>query len=277
MQQHATVLLRQRSSSHNVCTTSSVRSGTTARSNGRLHRPSARRPSMRSTRASSSSGGSIAHRLRGYRRPACRKQVLEKNETARGRRRVRLLVDDARPQDGCLLCQSGQYRAGVDVVEVQMGMVDRGAAFGFASQFPHEEEILFAPLTASVHSAAIDVDVLVAISSPSACCRSHSSKCSPAAQGRGRMGRNEGGIQAAPSSDGTEKLGAATVRSRQLSHASSARSMHSKNDPALMTTSSSAARWRRGPALSKILAAWPKGLKTLECGRRRAHRHTRRR
>ena len=33
------------------------------------------------------------------------------------------------------------------VFEIRMGMVDRGASVGFLSQFPIEEEILFAPLT----------------------------------------------------------------------------------------------------------------------------------
>ena len=41
-------------------------------------------------------------------------------------------------------------------------MVDRGADIGFASQFPHEEEILFAPLTGvEVYGTAINVDVLI--------------------------------------------------------------------------------------------------------------------
>ena len=31
--------------------------------------------------------------------------------------------------------------------EMQMGMIDRGADISWASQFPHEVEILFAPLT----------------------------------------------------------------------------------------------------------------------------------
>ena len=31
--------------------------------------------------------------------------------------------------------------------EIQMGMVDRGASLGWLSQYPHESEILFAPMT----------------------------------------------------------------------------------------------------------------------------------
>ena len=37
-------------------------------------------------------------------------------------------------------------KAGI-VFEVAMGMVDRGASLSWLSQYPHEEEILFAPLT----------------------------------------------------------------------------------------------------------------------------------
>ena len=33
------------------------------------------------------------------------------------------------------------------VFEVQMGMIDRGAEIAWLSQYPHEAEILFAPLT----------------------------------------------------------------------------------------------------------------------------------
>ena len=36
--------------------------------------------------------------------------------------------------------------AGV-VFEIQQGMIDRGADLSFLSQYPHEKEILFAPLT----------------------------------------------------------------------------------------------------------------------------------
>ena len=43
-----------------------------------------------------------------------------------------------------------------------MGMTDRGADVGFLSQFPHEEEILFAPLTGmEVESTSIEGDVLL--------------------------------------------------------------------------------------------------------------------
>ena len=31
--------------------------------------------------------------------------------------------------------------------EIQMGMIDRGAELGWISQYPHEAECLFAPLT----------------------------------------------------------------------------------------------------------------------------------
>ena len=37
-------------------------------------------------------------------------------------------------------------KAGI-VFEIQMGMVDRGASLSWLSQYPHEDEILFAPLT----------------------------------------------------------------------------------------------------------------------------------
>ena len=33
------------------------------------------------------------------------------------------------------------------VFEIQMGMIDRGAELGWISQYPHEAECLFAPLT----------------------------------------------------------------------------------------------------------------------------------
>ena len=33
------------------------------------------------------------------------------------------------------------------VFEIQMGMIDRGAELGWISQYPHESECLFAPLT----------------------------------------------------------------------------------------------------------------------------------
>ena len=41
-------------------------------------------------------------------------------------------------------------------------MTDRGADVGFLSQFPHEKEILFSPLTGmEVESTSIEGDVLV--------------------------------------------------------------------------------------------------------------------
>ena len=36
--------------------------------------------------------------------------------------------------------------SGGAIFEVQMGMVDRGADLAWLSQYPHEREILFAPL-----------------------------------------------------------------------------------------------------------------------------------
>ena len=48
------------------------------------------------------------------------------------------------------------------IFEMTMGMVDRGADIGFLSQYPHEREILFAPLTGlEVRGTRIDGAVLV--------------------------------------------------------------------------------------------------------------------
>ena len=48
------------------------------------------------------------------------------------------------------------------VFEIQQGMVDRGADIGFASQYPHDREILFAPLTGlEVRSTRLDKSALV--------------------------------------------------------------------------------------------------------------------
>ena len=43
-----------------------------------------------------------------------------------------------------------------------MGMVDRGAELSWMSQYPHEEEVLFAPLTGiDVQSLRVENEVLV--------------------------------------------------------------------------------------------------------------------
>mgnify|MGYP002630287628 CR=1 FL=1 len=48
------------------------------------------------------------------------------------------------------------------VFQIQQGMVDRGADIGFLSQYPHEKEILFAPLTGlEVRSSHVQDSVLV--------------------------------------------------------------------------------------------------------------------
>ena len=48
------------------------------------------------------------------------------------------------------------------VFEIQQGMIDRGADIGWLSQYPHEEEILFAPLTGlEVQSTRCEETVLV--------------------------------------------------------------------------------------------------------------------
>ena len=48
------------------------------------------------------------------------------------------------------------------VFEIQQGMIDRGADIGWLSQYPHEEEILFAPLTGlEVQSTSCEETVLV--------------------------------------------------------------------------------------------------------------------
>jgi hypothetical protein len=48
------------------------------------------------------------------------------------------------------------------VFEMQMGMIDRGAELAFLSQYPHEAECLFAPLTGlEALGTRIDGSVLV--------------------------------------------------------------------------------------------------------------------
>ena len=45
---------------------------------------------------------------------------------------------------------------------MQMGMIDRGAELGWISQYPHEAECLFAPLTGiEVQSTRVDNSILV--------------------------------------------------------------------------------------------------------------------
>ena len=57
----------------------------------------------------------------------------------------------------------GAGRAGI-VFEIQQGMVDRGADMAWISQYPHEKEILFAPLTGlEVHSTRVEGGVLVVV------------------------------------------------------------------------------------------------------------------
>ena len=48
------------------------------------------------------------------------------------------------------------------VFQMQMGMIDRGAELTWLSQYPHEEEILFAPLTGlEVQGTSVSDDILV--------------------------------------------------------------------------------------------------------------------
>ena len=52
-------------------------------------------------------------------------------------------------------------KAGI-VFEISMGMIDRGASLSWLSQYPHEEEILFAPLTGvELRSARVNGSVLM--------------------------------------------------------------------------------------------------------------------
>ena len=57
---------------------------------------------------------------------------------------------------------SASGRAGL-CFEIQMGMIDRGAEISWLSQYPHEKEILFAPLTGlEVVGSRVDGGTLVA-------------------------------------------------------------------------------------------------------------------
>ena len=57
---------------------------------------------------------------------------------------------------------AGATEAAGFLFEIQQGMVDRGAELGWLSQYPHEAEILFAPLTSmELHSVRVDGGVLV--------------------------------------------------------------------------------------------------------------------
>ena len=54
------------------------------------------------------------------------------------------------------------------LIEMQMGMIDRGADFSWLSQYPHEREVLFAPLTGiEIVGTSIDNEVLVVSVRPS--------------------------------------------------------------------------------------------------------------
>ena len=85
------------------------------------------------------------------------------------------------------------------VFEIQQGMIDRGADIGGLSQYPHEAEILFAPLTGlEVQSTRCDKTVLVvgvglgSISRRSRLSRSSASSESWGDAARGRRLRHEG-------------------------------------------------------------------------------------
>ena len=57
---------------------------------------------------------------------------------------------------------TGNRQSAGIVFEIQQGMVDRGADLSRLSQYPHEEEILFAPLTSlEVRSTYVDTHALV--------------------------------------------------------------------------------------------------------------------
>jgi hypothetical protein len=56
---------------------------------------------------------------------------------------------------------AGEGKPGV-LFEIQQGLVDRGASLTWLSQYPHEQEICFGPLTGlEVHDASVDGSVLV--------------------------------------------------------------------------------------------------------------------
>ena len=64
---------------------------------------------------------------------------------------------------------AGKRGEGGIVYEIQMGMIDRGADISWLSQYPHEKEILFAPLTGleilkqRIEGAVIVLDVRLSV------------------------------------------------------------------------------------------------------------------
>ena len=59
------------------------------------------------------------------------------------------------------LTRGGSGKAGL-LLQMDMFMVDRGADFEWCSQYPHEQEILFGPLTGlEMVSTKVQMDVLV--------------------------------------------------------------------------------------------------------------------
>ena len=63
------------------------------------------------------------------------------------------------------------------VFEVQMGMIDRGAELGWISQYPHEKECLFAPLTGAPPTQPTCVARLAGARSKRLRCSAQVSRC----------------------------------------------------------------------------------------------------